>query len=42
MFSISELLALILDAVITIITSVLGDFLIGDILRGILFPLIGA
>ena len=41
MFSLNELLARIIDAVITVITTTIGDFLLGDILRGFFFPLLG-
>ena len=38
MISFNELLARIVDAIISVITTVVGDFLLGDILRGIFFP----
>ena len=41
MISFNELLARIVDAIISVITTVVGDFLLGDILRGFFFPFLG-
>ena len=41
MISLNELLARTVDAIISVITTVVGDFLLGDILRGIFFPFLG-